>query len=143
LNLPFREGAFTHVNSFVTLPWLPIRRALRQIQRVLEPGGRLTLTVEGIGYWVQNWRATRGFGRARLGRIREWLGAWLMRNGLDWQLIPGLAGRLAGHTAFDTATIARIVRGEGFDVEDCQILTEAAGRPRPIGLTATKRPDPR
>lgn len=142
LTLPFSEGAFTHVNTFVTISLLPVCEVLREIRRVLAPGGRVTLTVEGIAYWRRHWRETRGLGRARLGRIREWVAYRLMRHGVNWQSWPLLRGRLAGHTAFDGATIARLVRGEGFEVERWEVLTEEEGSPRLIALTATKRPDP-
>src|SRR5262249_4052053 len=57
LALPFRDGTFTQVNSFVTLSYVPARAALAEVARVLAPGGRVTLTLEGMGYWRRAWEA--------------------------------------------------------------------------------------
>jgi len=136
--LPFRSGCLTHVNSFVTLSYLPMRAVLEQAARVLAPAGRLTITVEGLGFWWSKWESTRGLGRSRLARARELLAYKLMRSGVDWQTAP-VSRRLAGHTAFDEPTIRRIVEQAGFEIRACEAIRFYRGYPRLIALTAVKR----
>jgi len=136
--LPLRSGCLTHVNSFVTLSLLPVRAVLEQVARVLAPDGRLTVTVEGIGFWWSKWENTRGLGRSRLARARELLAYKLLKSGVDWQSSP-VSRRLAGHTVFDERTIRRIVERAGFEIRACEVIRLYRGYPRLIALTAIKR----
>jgi SAM-dependent methyltransferase len=136
--LPLRSGCLSHVNSFVTLSLLPVRAVLDQAARVLAPDGRLTITVEGIGFWWSKWETTQGFGRSRLARVRELLAYELLRSRVNWQNAP-VSRRLAGHTVFDERTIRRIVERAGFEIGTCEVIRRYRGYPRLIALTATKR----
>jgi SAM-dependent methyltransferase len=137
LSLPFQDGAFSHVNSFVTLSVVPIRAALAELTRVLAPGGRLTVTLEGMGYWRRDWDALPRFSRGRLNLLRRWAGERLLRCGLNWQG-HRLLRRLSGHTQFTRPTIERVVRRAGLAVEECQVLGEYKNRPLLFGLTLRK-----
>ncbi|HUI84377.1 MAG TPA: methyltransferase domain-containing protein [Candidatus Binatia bacterium] len=137
LDLPFRDSVFTHYNCFVTLSLLPIRRALAEAARVLVPCGRLTITIEGFGFWLDKWETTTGLGRARLARLRELLAFFITGAGAGWQTVP-LLRRLSGHTVFSPRAVQGIVAHAGFDVEKCAVLRQSGGQPRLIALTATK-----
>jgi SAM-dependent methyltransferase len=136
--LPFRDSRFTHVHSFATLAWLPTRQALAEARRVLVPGGRLVLTVEGSGYWQFLLDRSRSNARSRLARLRERVGSRLIRHGLDWQGHPVLR-RLAGHVHFEPETIRRILTSGGFAVDRCEVLRTYRGRPWIVALAARKQ----
>ncbi len=138
LDLPLRDSAVTHFHSFVTLSLLPVERALQEARRVLAPRGRLTITVEGFGYWQQLWDSTGGWGRARLARLRELSAFNLTKAGSGWQKVPILQ-KISRHTTFTPEAIAREITRAGFDVEKCVPISYREGKPRLIGLTATKR----
>ena len=137
MGLPFKDARFTNVQCFSTLNYLIVRSALAEFGRVLESGGRLVFTVEGEGYWRQNWDKAWS-ARRRVNLLRELAGNSLMRLGLDWQR-NGIARRLSRNTHYDPATIARIADRSGFDVERCAVLREYKGQPWIIGVSARKR----
>jgi SAM-dependent methyltransferase len=140
LSLPFRDGVFTHVNSFVVLSVVPTRAALTELGRVLAPGGRLTVTLEGMGYWRRDWDALPALSRGRLNLLRRWAGERLLRCGLDWQG-HRLLRRLCGHTQFTRPTIERVVRRAGLVIEECRVLGEYRNRPLLFGLILRKQGD--
>ncbi|MEJ7636574.1 MAG: class I SAM-dependent methyltransferase [Singulisphaera sp.] len=70
LALPFRDASFSHLNSIGTVVLLPFRAALREFARVLRPGGRLTITVEGMGMWRRYWDIAPVLGWRRLNLLR-------------------------------------------------------------------------
>jgi hypothetical protein len=123
------------VSSFVVLDLIPARAALAEFHRVLQPGGTLILTVEGMGYWRRTWDTAGGY-RRRLHLLRELAGDWLLRA-FDWQDRPGLR-RLSHHTHFTPGLIRRLVEGAGFRVETTAVLREYGGRPWILGIKATK-----
>jgi SAM-dependent methyltransferase len=138
LRLPFRDGVLTHVNSFVTLSFLPLRAALTEVGRVLRPGGRLTMSHEGPGYWTKRWIESDARLRPRVNLLRERVGSRLLAAGVDWQRFR-LTGRLARHVQLDPRGLAGLVERAGFDVDRIETLRPYGGRAWIIGLSARKR----
>jgi len=68
--MPFRDGAFSHVLSRVSLNYLPQPRALREMTRVLAPGGYLALRIEALGFDLHGIRKAPGKPRAKPGKPR-------------------------------------------------------------------------
>lgn len=137
VRLPFRDHAFTHVNSFVALSAVPLGDGLRELARVLAPGGRLTITMEGMGYWRRDWEACPRFAAGRLSLLRRWLGAKLFDVGLDWQRHKFMR-RLCGHTQIAQGALCRFVERQGLVILQCRALQEYRGKPLLLGLTAEK-----
>jgi ubiquinone/menaquinone biosynthesis C-methylase UbiE len=136
-DLPFQDSSFTHYHSFVTLSYVPVQRALREAARVLVPGGRLIITVEGLAYLHERSEKTKGL-RACVAGLRERLAFSLTSTvGAGWQTTP-LFRKLSQLTLFTPEGLQRVVRQAGFAVEKCVLLLERKGVPRLIALTATK-----
>lgn len=73
--LPFRDGVFDIVTIVTVLTFVPApQAALREIARVLRPGGRLV--IGDLGKWSL-WAASR--------RLRAWLGAAPMWNAAQFR----------------------------------------------------------
>ncbi len=138
LNLPFIDGVFTQVQSFVTLNYLPLRSALEEYWRILARDGRLVLTLEAPGFWRKCWDQSGMIGWRRFNLSRQWLGSYLMKQGLDWQR-HRIARKLARNTSYDPKTLVRILERSGFEVEHCEVLRQYRNRPLLVGLTARKR----
>jgi ubiquinone/menaquinone biosynthesis C-methylase UbiE len=51
-SIPFKSSSFDGVICKVVLPYTDERKVLEEVGRVLRPGGKLILTVHGIGYYV-------------------------------------------------------------------------------------------
>lgn len=49
--LPFRRSCFRAVIGHVSLPYMPVVETLRELNRVLEDGGFLWLSVHNLRYW--------------------------------------------------------------------------------------------
>ncbi|HUJ52612.1 MAG TPA: methyltransferase domain-containing protein [Steroidobacteraceae bacterium] len=139
LNLPFRDASFTHALSFVVLGLVPLRTALRELSRVLVPGGQLIFTVEGTGYWWKLWRVAPTLGRERIGLLRWWLGRQLLRTGVQWRELGGLR-RLAGLTQYSPGMLRHALSSAGFAVERIDSLADYHGRPLLLGVSAVKSP---
>lgn len=59
LRLPFRDGAFDLVTCRVVLMSLPVSAAVRELARVVRPGGHLYLHLTGWGYYLDQLRGRR------------------------------------------------------------------------------------
>lgn len=103
--LPFDDARFSHVVCRVTINYMHQRRALREMARVLQPGGRMYLRVEGPGF---DWRLLRAAPNlvAAACRVRDaMVGSVVAATG--WQPTPG--GALAGARTF--ATVRQLRNG--------------------------------
>lgn len=84
-HLPFGDGAFDFVYSRVALPYMDIPAALREMHRVLRPGGRVWLALHPLAIPVAQFR--RGNVRGKL------YAAYVVVNGL-WLHLTGRTFRL-------------------------------------------------
>ena len=137
LELPLASASCSHVTSYVVLGYVPIRKALAEIKRVLRPGGRLVVTVEGAGFLRECWDRSPTFGRQRLGLLRWWLGSRLMELGIDWQG-RGAFGRLTSLTLYSSSHIRSLLAEAGFEVERITCLVEYQSAERLLGVVARK-----
>jgi ubiquinone/menaquinone biosynthesis C-methylase UbiE len=135
LNLPFGDGEFTHGLSFVTLNHMPVRASLRELARVIQPGGQLIATVEGEGFWRHKWRLSGPLRRIHL--VRERLGYAALLYA-DWQRIPALR-RLSQRVYFSMPALEQLLSEAGFAVERCEALWEEQGAPSVIGIVARRK----
>jgi SAM-dependent methyltransferase len=129
LAMPFRDGGFTHVLSRVSLNYLPQFQALREMIRVLAPGGYLALRFEALGFDLLSIRKTPGL-RGKLARCRA-LFAGLLFNGCA---IPIPLGLLGGQRQY--ASVYRLRRL--LQRSNCEIIqTENVERsPRCVGIAS-------
>jgi SAM-dependent methyltransferase len=135
--LPLRARSVSHVISLVAFDYLPVRPALAEVARILEPGGWFVVTVEGPGYWRRAWARALPLSLRRLNLLREAFGNWLLPR-FDWQR-SRLMGRLSRRTYFEPEGIRRLLDDAGLRVAECVTLREHAGAPSLIGLVARKR----
>jgi SAM-dependent methyltransferase len=90
--VPFADGRFTHVLCRVGLNYMHQERALREMVRVLEPGGYLYCVVEGLGFDLKLLGRMRN-PRQLASRLYD-LGAGLILALTGWQPIPGGKSRV-------------------------------------------------
>lgn len=113
--LPFRKGCFDLVASRVALPYMDLSRSLREVGRILAPGGRIWCSLHPL-------RLTLGELRASLIR-RQWRGAlyrlFVLCNGVVLHFsgrqfsLAWLGGR---RETFQTRRgMRRALRRSGFD----------------------------
>ncbi len=138
VDLPFPAETFSHAASLVVLAFVPVRRALAELHRVLEPGGLLAFTTEGPGFVDEMAAELPRSLRSRLVEARWRWGSRLIASGIDWQGRP-LVGRLTGITTYGLPTICRLVEGAGFTIETTQVLERHKGQDRLLGIVARKR----
>jgi SAM-dependent methyltransferase len=106
--LPFRDSAFDAVVGHVSIPYIDTSVALREIYRVLRPGGRVWMTAHSLSYLGFRWSRT-----VRAGRLRDlpfpvylFANAMLLHHGLSpthcwWK--PGLFETVHTHRGIERA----------------------------------------
>ncbi len=138
LSVPIVDHSIDCVQSLVVLGYTPIRSALKEIRRVLKPGGRLAITLEGPGFLRELWEGQEASLKDKLGLARWYSGTKLQEAGLYWQGSRQL-GRLAGIVLYTPASISRVLEANGFEVVDARTLRDYRGLPRVVGVTARSR----
>jgi len=114
--LPFSDAAFDLVLTRVALNYMPQRRALTEMSRVLRPGGVLFCLVERIWYDLFIIRASRT-PRSAAGRVFD-LGWGTVHMLTGWQ--PAPVRRFLGSRAFASAyRLRRTLAEVGCDVKYC------------------------
>jgi SAM-dependent methyltransferase len=129
--LPFASGAFDLVISKVALPYTDIPRALREVYRVLCPGGRLWLTLHPLRMAVMGLWSEIAAGRLRNVGYR----AYVIVNGLlldslgrefrfplsgrieSYQSVGGIA-RVLVRVGFTNVQFEQRRRGAGHEADD-------------------------
>ncbi len=137
LNLPFKDGSFTHAISFVTLDLVPACAALRELARVLNVGARLTLIVGAMGHWRRLWDRAPVCSVRRVRLLRELAGNKLLDYGVDWQQSAPWR-HLSRQTHFTRKAITRLLNRAGLVLEKCEGLREYKNQPWALGLIARK-----
>ncbi|REK74416.1 class I SAM-dependent methyltransferase [Paenibacillus paeoniae] len=76
--LPWREASFDMAICRASLHYLNVKRAIGEMHRVLEPGGRLFLLVHGSGYPLDYLIHRRGIWSRKtiVYALRKWRAAW-------------------------------------------------------------------
>jgi SAM-dependent methyltransferase len=137
--LPFRQGTFDLVLTRVALNYMHQRSAVREMARVLRPGGFLFCRVERIWHDLKLLGAARGL-KALVSGLRD-LGWGTVHALTGWQPTPG--NSLRGGRAFASAgRLRRILSQLG-----CRVLHAAespngpllAGRRTQLIVVARKR----
>jgi SAM-dependent methyltransferase len=134
--IPFRDDRFSHVICRIALNYVHQRRALREMVRVLRPGGFLYCSLEGLGFDLQFLSQARTAAQV-LCRLRD------LFYGLTLALIavqPAPGSRLTGGRAFGTLRRSgRFLSHTGCDVVHAEATTRYWGLPVLVELTARKR----
>ncbi len=126
--LPFGEGRFTHVICRVALNYMHQATALRELVRVLGPGGLLCCRVETLGFDLRLVRGARG-PRQLLCRLRDL--TWGAVHALTgWQRPPGTRG--GGGRAFASVRRLRLLLNR----LGCRVLAVQTMRRSPLCLGA-------
>jgi SAM-dependent methyltransferase len=138
--LPFGEARFTHVICRVALNYMHQATALRELTRVLEPGGLLCCRVETLGFDLRLVRSARG-PRQLLCRLRDL--TWGAVHALTgWQRPPGTRG--GGGRAFASVRRLRLLLGRlGCRVLAVQTMRRSPpclGAPSQVALLARRGP---
>jgi SAM-dependent methyltransferase len=118
--LPFADNQFTHAICRVAINYMHQGRALREMARIVKPGGLISVHVEGPGF---DWQLVRSAANARalVCRLRDAaIGVALALTG--WQPAPG--ARFSGGRAFGTVRrFKKVVAQAGCEIIDCELMT--------------------
>jgi SAM-dependent methyltransferase len=94
--LPIADGCASHVVSRVAINYMHQASALGEMARILEPGGRMLLSVHGLGYTLRHAMFPQEPGwRQRLGNLKD--------------LLVGLGLQISGFQAKRTTLLGRSV----------------------------------
>jgi SAM-dependent methyltransferase len=134
--IPFPDKRFSHVVCRIALNYLHQARALREMVRVLQPGGHLYCSVEGPGFDIDFLRQARTATQV-LCRLRDvFYGLILALAGV--QPTPG--NRLTGGRAFATVRrCSRTLKRAGCEVIRAEVNASRLGMPMGFDLVARKR----
>src|SRR5262249_54439859 len=112
--LPFGAGAFDEVIGHVSLPYMNTRAALREIERVLAPGGVFFLTFHSMAYvrerLLKDWREGRW--KDVFFMLYVTTNGWL--NHCGFPQLPWFGRKF--ETINTAAGVARTARKTGFSV---------------------------
>jgi SAM-dependent methyltransferase len=141
LHLPFVSGAFDVVIGHVSLPYMDTRRAMREIYRVLAPGGSFLLTAHSFYYTLWRFRQalTRGPAADTAKEVVHM--AYLLLNGaLNHCGLPQIPfpRRQRFETVHSTRGICRAAQREGFVL----LSAEREFRGRIFFAVTGRKPDP-
>jgi SAM-dependent methyltransferase len=133
--IPFRADRFSHVISRVALNYVHQRRALREMVRVLRPGGFLYCTLEGPGFDLQFLQQSRTAAQV-LCRLRDlFYGLTLALTSV--QPMPG--SRWSGGRAFGTRRrCTQVLSRAGCRVVHAEASARHLGMPTVLELVAQK-----
>jgi SAM-dependent methyltransferase len=110
--LGFDEGSFDAVACLSTLPYIDQYTAIREMRRVLRPGGHLVLATVGFGYYAKH--VTAGIRHGQPDTIRYGLDSILVAAA---RAVAG-AGVAPGAVTYSTpGGLSRLLRRNGFEVE--------------------------
>jgi len=130
LRLPFPDRAFDLVVCRVVLMSLPVAPAVRELARMVRPGGHLHLHLTGWGFYLED---------ARRGRVSG--SAFALLNGTLFHL-TGRQMRIRGlWNNFETSgRVGRILRSEGPAIETVLPGPRRFGGPLNSKILATRPP---
>ena len=112
LALPFSPASFDEVIGHVSLPYMDTSAALREIHRVLAPGGSFFLTVHSLEYVRQRLRIGVGKGRWKDRLFMLYAIANGLLNHCGFPQLSWFGGKF--ETIHTAAGIARTARKAGF-----------------------------
>jgi len=122
--LDFADGAFDALTCFTALPYLEQSVAIREMARVLEPGGKLVLGTVGTGYYAKH--AAEGIRHRDRDTVRYGLDPILVSAG---RTVRGDRFALGALRVWGPRSVRRLLEGEGLEV------TQIAYDPAPVDPT--------
>jgi ubiquinone/menaquinone biosynthesis C-methylase UbiE len=132
-HLPFADGSFDVVISRVTLPHMHVPNALREISRVLKPGGRVWLTL-----YPMTWILRRAGESLKDGSLKNFAyQVYVMTNGVFFHL-TGRQFRLPFNRRYESF---QTVRGVTRAMKDAGFENVKAEQNRFFIVTASKADD--
>jgi len=137
LDIPVGDASMSKVQVYGVLGLVPIRETLAELKRVMTPGGRLAVFVEGPGFWQEMKDATPLTSPMTFALMRWYIGSKLQQGGIYWKGTPGLS-RLSGLIQYTPESLRRAMEEAGLVVEDPTALRTYKGQPRVLGCCASK-----
>ncbi len=139
LEMPIEDTSCDKVQVYGVLGLIPIREALAELKRVMKPGGRVALFIEGLGFWQEHRDQSRLFSKNSIALARWYFGRKLQETGINWKSHPTF-GRLSSMVQYTPASLEKCLRDAGLDVVDISVIRTYKEHPRVIGACA-QRPD--
>ncbi len=134
--IEFESEAFSHVINRVALNYMHQHSALKEMVRVLKPGGKLYLQVENAGTDLRALKQSKSI-REFASRSVE-LGFGFMRSLAGVQFKPGAFRGCPGRIFGSNRRIAKDLASLGCPVTDAQVLSRDLGIASGSTIVATK-----